>query len=130
MKASNRISGVGQIHISVDDLDRSIRFYRDVLGLELLFRVEGQSMAFFDCGGVRLYLGRPEAGGVRSSPLLYYRVEDLPAACARIEAAGVEVSELPHLVHRDDQVELWMAGLRDPDGHPLCLMTERPATDT
>ena len=51
---------VGQIHITVTDLDRSVAFYRDVLGLEHLFTVPGQPMAFFDAGGVRLYLGRTE----------------------------------------------------------------------
>ena len=38
---------LGQIHVSVTDLDRSVAFYRDVLGIEFLFRVPGQPMAFF-----------------------------------------------------------------------------------
>lgn len=50
---------IGQIHVSVTDVERSIAFYRDVLGLPFLFQVPGQPMAFFDCGGVRLYLGVP-----------------------------------------------------------------------
>ena len=52
------IQRVGQIHLSVKDIDRAVAFYRDVLELPLLFEVPGQDMAFFDCGGVRLYLGR------------------------------------------------------------------------
>src|SRR5687767_14822374 len=50
---------VGQIHISVTEIDRSVAFYRDTLGLPFLFRVPGQPMAFFDCGGTRLYLAVP-----------------------------------------------------------------------
>jgi catechol 2,3-dioxygenase-like lactoylglutathione lyase family enzyme len=50
---------IGQIHVSVSDVDRAVAFYKDVLGMTFLFRVPGQPMAFFDCDGVRLYLGRP-----------------------------------------------------------------------
>ena len=52
---------VGQIHISVTDIDTSVAFYRDVLGIPLLFQVPGMPMAFFVSGDVRLYLGVPES---------------------------------------------------------------------
>ena len=38
---------VAQIHVSVADVDRAVEFYRDVLGIQFLFRVPGQPMAFF-----------------------------------------------------------------------------------
>lgn len=57
---------IGQIHISVTDVDRSVTFYRDILGIPFLFSVPGQPMAFFDCDGVRLYLGAPESEEFRS----------------------------------------------------------------
>ena len=44
----------------MDDLDRAVGFYADVLGLPLLFRVP-PGLAFFDCGGIRLMLSRLEA---------------------------------------------------------------------
>lgn len=75
---------VGQIHISVTDLDRSVTFYRDVLGLEHLFTVPGQPMAFFDAGGVRLYLGVTEDRRFVSRPTIYYRVENIDIAWAEI----------------------------------------------
>ena len=50
---------VGQIHISVTDIDTSVAFYRDVLGIPLLFQVPDMPMAFFASGDVRLYLGVP-----------------------------------------------------------------------
>src|SRR5258708_11670291 len=49
---------IGQISIIVADLERATAFYRDVLGLPLLFTAP--KLAFFDCGGVRLMLGRAE----------------------------------------------------------------------
>ena len=65
------IQRVGQIHLSVKDIDRAVAFYRDVLELPLLFEVPGQDMAFFDCGGVRLYLGRAESPEFESRARLY-----------------------------------------------------------
>jgi len=71
---------IGQIHVSVSDIDRSVAFYRDVLGIRFLFDVPGRSMAFFDVGGVRLYLGRPETPDFRSTPILYFSVDDVDEA--------------------------------------------------
>ena len=117
---------IGQIHISVDDVDRAVAWYRDVLGLEFLFQVPGQPMAFFNCGGVRLYLGTPESETFRSRPVLYYRVAGIQEAVASIAERGGEFTDQPHVVHRDESQELWMAGLRDPDGNAVILMEERP----
>jgi predicted enzyme related to lactoylglutathione lyase len=117
---------IGQIHISVSDLDRAVAWYRDVLGLEFLFQVPGQGMAFFDCGGVRLYLGIPEDPTFRSQPILYYRVNGIDAAAGAIAARGGEFFDKPHVVHRDGLHELWMTGLKDPEGNAVILMEERP----
>jgi predicted enzyme related to lactoylglutathione lyase len=118
---------VGQIHITVTDLDRAVAFYRDVLGLEHLFTVSGQPMAFFDAGGVRLYLGRTEDERFVSRPTIYYRVEDLDTSWAEITARGAKEISGPQLVHRDGSTELWMAFVADPDGIPVGLMQERDA---
>ncbi len=120
------LSQIGQIHLSVSDIDRSVAYYRDVLGMRLLFQVPGQPMAFFDCGGVRLYLGQPEQESFRSSALIYYRVDDIDEACRELKGRGAELEAEPHVVHRTAQVELWMAALRDPDEHAVMLMCERP----
>ncbi|MEQ1931153.1 MAG: VOC family protein [Parvularculaceae bacterium] len=124
MQASD-IAGIGQIHISVSDIDRAIGFYRDVLGLKFLFRVEGQPMAFFDCGGVRLYLGVPSDPKYKSNSFLYYRVGDIDASCKRLAAAGVKFLSEPNLVHKTEQGELWMAGFQDPDGNYAQIMCDK-----
>ena len=116
---------IGQIHVSVTDVDRSIAFYRDALGLPFLFRVPGQPMAFFDCGGTRLYLATPEEG-FHSQPLLYFTVDAIDEARTTLVARGVDFRDEPHVVHRDDSVELWMTFFQDPDGCTLALMEERP----
>ncbi len=120
------LGAVGQIHISVSDLDRSVAFYRDVLGLEHLFTVPGQPMAFFQAGDVRLYLGVPENETFRSRPVIYYRVEDLDATYAAVVERGAVSLERPQRVHDDGVSTLHMAFVSDPDGNPVGLMEERP----
>ncbi len=67
------IQNIGQISIIVHDLQRATAFYRDVLGLPLLFTVP--NLAFFDCGGVRLMLGPAETAEFdHPSSILYFRV--------------------------------------------------------
>ena len=118
---------VGQIHISVTDLSRSVVFYRDVLGIPLLFEVPGQPMAFFASGDVRLYLGVPESPEYASKVLLYFWVDNIDAEHARLASAGVPMVGKPHVVHRDGVTALWMSFFTDPDGHHLALMQERQA---
>ena len=116
---------IGQIHVSVSDVDRSVAFYRDVLGMTFLFQVPGQPMAFFDCDGVRLYLGRPESPEFRSNPVLYFDVPDIDEAFVTLGDRGVAFRDEPHVVHRTEETELWMAAFTDPDGNNLVLMSER-----
>jgi catechol 2,3-dioxygenase-like lactoylglutathione lyase family enzyme len=117
---------LAQVHVSVRDIEVSVAFYRDVLGVPLLFQVPGQPMAFFDLGsGVRLYLGVPESAEFRTKTLLYYRVADIDAERKRLVDLGVEFSDEPHVVHRDAVHELWMTATKDPDGHHVILSEER-----
>jgi methylmalonyl-CoA/ethylmalonyl-CoA epimerase len=115
------LSEIGQIAITVQDLERASAFYRDVLGLEPLFQVPG--MSFFRCGGVRLLLGTE--GDSRYPPIiLYYRVADIHAAHARLAGRGVVFEREPCLVHKAQGQELWLAFFRDADGHMAALMSE------
>jgi catechol 2,3-dioxygenase-like lactoylglutathione lyase family enzyme len=120
------LGAIGQIHVSVTDVDRSVAFYRDVLGIPFLFRVEGQPMAFLDCDGVRLYLGLPESPEFHSNALLYFVVQDLDEAYSALRERGVQFRDSPHLVHRAGSSELWMTFFTDPDGNNLALMADKP----
>ena len=119
---------LGQVHVSVSDVDRAVAFYRDTLGIPFLFQA-GPAMAFFDLGGVRLYLGAPEDEAYRSRGMLYFRVDDLDEAVSTLKERGVGFLDDPHLIARMDDHDLWMAFARDPDGNNIGLMEERrPAT--
>lgn len=120
------LGAVGQLHISVTDLERSVAFYRDVLGLDHLFTVPGQPLAFFQAGDVRLYLGVPEDERFRSRPVVYYRVEDLDATYAAVVERGALSMEKPRKVHEDGTTSLHLAFVEDPDGNPVGMMEERP----
>lgn len=122
------VGPVTQIHLSVRDVDRSVAFYRDVLGVPFLFQVPGMPMAFFQSGQVRLYLGVPTSAEYTSRGVVYFEVSDVDAEMARLAAAGVSFADRPHVVHRDVDHELWMVALADPDGHQLVL-TERRASE-
>ena len=102
-----------------------MEFYRDVLGMQFLFRVPGQPMAFFRSGDVRLYLGAPTTPEFASKCVLYFNVDDLDAEYARLGGLGVTFLDKPHVVHRDADGELWMVFVVDPDGHQLGLMQQR-----
>ena len=121
---------IGQIHVSVTDVDRSVAFYRDVLGIPFLFRVPGQPMAFFDCDGVRLYMGVPESEDFRSRGVLYFTVDDIDEAHRVLSERGVAFRDGPHVVHRTEYSELHMAFFTDPDGNNLALMAEVPVAQT
>lgn len=121
-----RLDALGQIALTVTDVDRSTTFYRDTLGVPFLFAFPG--LAFFRLGTVRLMLSRPEGTDPRpmASPL-YFTVRDIAGTHAALTAGGVEFVDAPHVVHRDATMELWMAFFRDPDGNLLALMEEKSA---
>ncbi len=118
------IVGVSQVHVSVDDFESAVSFYRDVLGLSLEIFVAEQGLAFFDVGGTRLYLAVPESDGVRSRPLLYFEVDDISAEASRLTIAGVEMLSEPHVVHKTESTELWMTFFKTPEGHINALTQE------
>jgi methylmalonyl-CoA/ethylmalonyl-CoA epimerase len=120
---------VAQILIPVDDLDRGVAFYRDVLGLPLLFTAPPQ-MAFFDCGGVRLLVGVMPAGErAHRGSAIYFQVRDIRAVHSALEANGVKFRAELRAVHRTERSELWLAEFTDPDGNQLALMSEMPTAN-
>ncbi len=121
-----KLAQIGQIAIPVSDLEKSIAFYRDVLGMKFLFQAP-PGLGFFDCNGVRLMLDVPakNEGGAGASTI-YYKVSDLQAAYQALLDRGVTFEQSPELVATMPDHELWMAFFRDPDSNLLALMSEVP----
>ncbi len=118
------LSAIGQIGITVADTDRAIAFYRDVLGMKLLFQVPG--MGFFDCAGVRLMLSIAERPAEVYSSIVYFKVPDIQGAFESLKTRGAAFEGEPHLIARMPDHDLWMVFLRDPDRNLLALMSEVP----
>ena len=115
---------VGQLLIPVDDFERGIAFYRDVLGLPFLFAAPPQ-MAFFSCGSVRLLVGVLPAGQkAQRGSAIYFSVKDINGVFTSLRDNGVKFEANPHIVHRTPKAELWLAEFTDPYGNQLALMSE------
>ena len=118
-------SGLGQVAVTVDDVGVALAFYRDVLGLPLLFSA-GPDLAFLDAGGVRLMLSTPQgAGSVGHNSVLYFRVTDIEATHQAIVARGAVDERAPQFTARMPDHELWIGFVRDPDGNLVGLMEEK-----
>jgi methylmalonyl-CoA/ethylmalonyl-CoA epimerase len=119
---------IAQLLIPVEHFEKGIEFYRDVLGLRLLFTAPPQ-MAFFDCGGVRLLVGAMPPGLVaQRGSAIYFQVPDVRGVHAALKSQGVVFKAEPHVVHRTPSSELWLAEFSDPDGNQLALMSEAPVS--
>src|SRR5687768_11081700 len=107
---------IGQISMNAHDVDRATSFYAETLKLPLLFRA-GQ-LSFFDCGGVRLMLSRPETPEYdHPGSVLYFKVDDITAAHRELLDRGVTFLGEPHLIARMPDHELWMAFFKDSEGN-------------
>lgn len=115
--------------LSVDDLDRSLAFYRELLGGEECFRYPDERPVFLTLrfGDAELGLGRlsdePALHGEPLRPAQGHRVElcvyvdDVDATVARMREAGVPVLREPLDVPWGERI----AYVRDPDGNLVML---------
>lgn len=119
------LTTIGQVQVPVRDLQEAVEFYRDRLRIPLAFEAP-PAMAFFRCGDVTLMVGVPEDGGLeRTGSIVYFAVEDVAAAHEILAERGVPFVSEPHVVHRAEDHELWMAFFRDPSGNVHALMARK-----
>jgi len=116
---------ITQLLIPVDEFERGVSFYRDTLGIRLLFSAPPQ-MAFFQCGAVRLLVGVMPAGQkAQRGSAIYFSVTDIEEVYASLREKGVEFKAPPHVVNRSAQSETWLAEFVDPDSNQLALLSEK-----
>jgi methylmalonyl-CoA/ethylmalonyl-CoA epimerase len=119
-------TGIGRIHqisMRAHDIDRAVRFYRDALGIPLLF-IAPPALAFFDCNGVRLMLSRPEPGFDHPGSVVYFYVDDIDGAHRSLLSRGVAFRSTPHKIATLADREVWLADFNDSEGNVLALMSE------
>ena len=118
------VTRLGQVQVRAHDVERAAAFYEDVLGLKLLFKAP-PGLAFFECGGVRLMIDRPEKPEFdHASSILYFAVPDSQAAHARMKESGVKFEDEPHLIARMPEHDLWMTFFHDTEENLMALMSE------
>jgi catechol 2,3-dioxygenase-like lactoylglutathione lyase family enzyme len=117
-------TAVGQVALLVRDIDATVAFYRDTLGLGH-FGTFGD-LAFFTAGATRVFCSKVDEADWKALSPIYLTVADLDGAVARLEQAGVVFIHPPSRIHtHEDGTEEWMAFLSDPAGNTLGLMTTR-----
>jgi methylmalonyl-CoA/ethylmalonyl-CoA epimerase len=118
------ITHLGQVAINAKDVERAVAFYKNVLGLKLLFKAP-PGLAFFDCGGVRLMLDHAEKPEFdHPSSILYFAVSDIETAYAKLKANGVGFEDEPHVIAHMPTHDLWMTFFRDSEENLMALMSE------
>lgn len=121
METPLTLGPIGQISRSVRNIDQSIEWYKNKLGLKHLYTYG--KLSFFDCGGTRLFL--EENAEVSAESVLYLRVPDINAAYDELRERGIAFTSAPHLIHRhDDGMEEWMAFFDDLEGRTLAIMCQ------
>ena len=117
-----QLGPIGQISRSVKDIVQAEEWYKNVLGLPHLYTFG--KLAFFDCGGTRLFLSQ-ERDEPTPESVLYLRVEDIRGAYEELQNRGVDFIDAPHMIHKhEDGMEEWMAFFKDPEGRPLAIMSQ------
>lgn len=116
---------IGQIAVTVADVDKALAFYRDILGLEFLFAPH-PNIAFLQAGDQRLMLTTPQgAGEVGKNSILYFEVDGIESAFDSLVELGAQVEREPAFAAQMADHELWLGFLRDPDGNLVGLMEEK-----
>jgi predicted enzyme related to lactoylglutathione lyase len=123
MITAARLQRIHQISIRTQDTGRAVGFYRDALGLKLLFQAPPQ-LAFFDCAGVRLMLSPAEPEFDHQGSVIYFAVDDIKTSHAALAAAGVKFRSEPHMIAKLPDREVWLADFMDSEGNVLALMSE------
>lgn len=117
------IQKIGQIGVPVKDLNRALNFYKEKLGLLLLFNTD--NMAFFICNGIRLMLTLPERDEFAiSSSVIYFEVNNIKDTYEYLLGKEVMFIDEPHVVAKMGQIETWMVFFKDTEDNTHALMSE------
>jgi methylmalonyl-CoA/ethylmalonyl-CoA epimerase len=119
------LNQLGQVSLSVDNVDTAKEFFGQKLGLRKVYRFG--DLVFFDCAGVRLFLEKSRSQPfVPNGSVLYFRTPDIALTVRELAAKGVTFIDKPHLIASMEDHDLWMTFFKDPAGNTLALMQEAP----
>ena len=122
---------IGHVHLKVADIERALRFYRDVLGFQVMQRL-GDQAAFLSAGGYHHHIGlntwesRGGSPPPRGTTGLYHVAIRFPGRRALAEALRRVVEAGVPLEGATDHGVSEAIYLRDPDGNGIELYRDRP----
>jgi methylmalonyl-CoA/ethylmalonyl-CoA epimerase len=94
------LNRIGQIPLSVADVDRAEALYRDVLGLRQLYR--HGDLSFFNYGGVRSLIEKAsDPNNISQGSPIYFDCHDMALAVGELPTGGVCSDGPPHLIDHD-----------------------------
>ncbi len=121
----HKITGLGQLGITVKDVQVALPFYTQMLGLEFLFAPTEQ-LAFVQCGATRLMLSTPQgAGEVGKNSIPYFQTTNIEQFYTTALERGATGERAPQLAAQMPDHQLWIGFLKDPDGNLIGLMEEK-----
>ncbi len=112
---------IAQIALTTQNLAKAVAFYRDTLGLKLMFEVSG--MAFFDIGGTRLMIGEAKLdGALQNNTYIYFDAGEWQETEAALIERGLKFDRPAEVVQRAEGKEHAIRFFKDPDGNALAIM--------
>ena len=125
---------IGHIHLTVSDLERALKFYRDILGFHVTAHY-GDSAVFLSAGGYRHHIGlntwagkgasqqAPHTTGLYHFAILYPSRHELAVAVKKLQEAQYPIDgSADHGVSE-------AVYLRDPDNNGIELYVDRPKSE-
>jgi methylmalonyl-CoA/ethylmalonyl-CoA epimerase len=116
------VGEIGQVNVTVRDIEKGVSFYRENLGIRLLHA--GPRTALCECNGTRLLLSLANKSRGQKRSVIYFKVDDIHVSAGTLEKNGVQVVAQPKIAVEIPHYTLWMAFFRDPDDNLLVLISE------
>ncbi len=115
MNPGGATPGVSHIILRVSDMDRSVEFYRDAVGLPAI--TTSPAFSFFEAGPIKIALNVGDPPPSDTTTEIVLETGDILEAFDAMRSRGVPFEIAPRPVTADSTRELHAAHFRDPDGH-------------
>jgi predicted enzyme related to lactoylglutathione lyase len=123
--ADHQLTAIKQIAIAISDLQTSLNFYHNTLGIPLSFEVP-PNMAFLQLGDTRIMLTtRQGSEGDHHTSVIYYQTSDIESYFQDLTNNNVAIERAPALAAKMPDHDLWIGFLRDPDDNLIGIMEEK-----
>jgi lactoylglutathione lyase len=141
VRIATAVARLFEAHLTVANLDASIAFYRDLLGLELAYVTPGGQAAFFWIGSrgntmLGLWAGGSTPQKTTTHIAFAAALEDVITAPTTLRSAGITPLDFDRQPTNEPIVLAWMPAasvyFRDPDGHLLeyiAMLGDEPRPD-